>query len=141
MGRLSTLWIRSIPFAAIALCSCSFSTDYRDAVNATNIFHHRMDRGEYAAIYDTASKGFHTGGSRDTFIGFLTRINRKMGKCGEATIALGGYKGGTSGTFVTLTSWRVCSNGTLGEQFVWQMNGGEATLFHYDAENPLLLTD
>ena len=100
-----------------------------------------MDGGEYAAIYDTASKGFQTGVTRDNFIGFLTRINRKMGKCGEATVALGGYHTGTSGTFVTVTSSRVCANGNLGERFVWQMIGGKAILSRYTASSPLLLTD
>jgi hypothetical protein len=139
---LYILWILSSAFvAAIVLCSCSFSADYRDAVNATNIFHRLMDGGEYAAIYDAASQGLQPSLSRDTFIGFLTRVNRKMGKCGEATVALGGYEGGTSGTFVKITSSRVCANGTLGEQFVWRMVEGKATLFHYHAENPLLLTD
>jgi hypothetical protein len=136
------LWIRSSLFvAAIALCSCSFSADYGDAVNATNIFHRLMDGGEYAAIYDTASKGFQATGTRDTYIGFFTRINRKMGKCGDATVAFGGFNASSSGTFVTVTSSRVCANGTLGEQFVWQMVGGKATLLEYNANSPLLLTD
>lgn len=100
-----------------------------------------MDGGEYAAIYDTASKGFQATGTRDTYIGFFTRINRKMGKCGDATVAFGGFNASSSGTFVTVTSSRVCANGTLGEQFVWQMVGGKATLLEYNANSPLLLTD
>jgi len=100
-----------------------------------------MDGGKYAAIYDTASKGFRATGTRDTYIGFFTRISRKMGKCGGATVAFGGYNAGTSGTFVTVTSSRMCANGTLGERFVWQMIGGEATLASYSAGSPLLMTD
>ncbi len=136
------MWIRSSPFvAAIALCSCSFSANYNDAKNATNVFHRLVDAGEYSVIYDTSAQGFQASGTRDNLIGFFTRVNRKMGKCGEAPAAFGGYQATTSGTFVTTTSSRVCANGTLSEQFVWLMNAGKATLLKYNANNPLLLTD
>ena len=100
-----------------------------------------MDGGEYGVIYDAADKGFQTAGSRSNSIAFFTRINRKMGKCGEAKVVFGGYQATPSGTFVTITSSRVCAAGTLGEQFVWIVNGGKATLRKYNADNPLLLTD
>jgi hypothetical protein len=142
MVLLLTMWIRSTPFVlAVALCGCSFSANYGDAKNATAVFHRLMDGGEYAAIYGTATKGFQVSGTRDNLIGFLARVNRKMGKCGDATVAFGGYQATTSGTFVTITSSRVCASGTLGEQFVWLMAGGSVKLFGYNANNPLLLVD
>ena len=64
-----------------------------------------------------------------------------MGKCGEATVAFGGYEVSASGTFVTTRSTRVCANGTLGEHFVWVMVGEKAKLLKYNADNPLLLID
>jgi hypothetical protein len=136
------MWIRSSHFiAAMALCGCSLSANYGDAKNATDGFHRSMDGGQYATIYDTAAKGFQTSGTRDNLIGFFTRVNRKMGQCGQATVAFGGYLATTSGTFVTVNSSRVCANGTLGETFVWLMSGGKATLLRYNANSPLLLTD
>ena len=100
-----------------------------------------MDGGEYSAVYDIAAKGFQAAGTRDNLVGFFRRVNRKMGKCGEGPVTFGGYQATTSGTFVTTTSARVCTNGTLSEQFVWLMVGGKATLLKYNADNPLLLTD
>jgi len=100
-----------------------------------------MDGGDYAAIYNGASEGFQKSATRDQIIGFLTRVNRKLGKCKDATVALGGYQVTPSRTFVTMTSSRRCVNGKLDEQFVWQIIGGKAALLKYTAENPLLLTD
>lgn len=139
---LYTMWIRYSPFiAAITLFGCSFSADYGDAKNATEVFHRLMDGGEYAAIYDTSAKDFQASGTRENLIGFFKRINRKMGKCGAASAAFGGYQATTSGTFVMTTSSRSCANGALSEQFTWLMIGGKATLIKYNANNPLLLTD
>jgi hypothetical protein len=136
------MWIRCSPFvAAITLFGCSFSADYGDAKNATEIFHHLVDGGEYVAIYDSSAKGFQESATRENVVGFFKRVNRKMGKCGAAPAAFSGYQATTSGTFVTTTSSRACANGTLSEQFIWLMVGGKATLLKYNANNPLLLTD
>ena len=75
------------------------SANYEDAKNASNTFHHLMDTGDYAAIYDTSAKAFQASGTRENLIGFFARVNRKMGKCGEGAAAFGGYQATTSGTF------------------------------------------
>jgi len=100
-----------------------------------------MDRGEYAAIYDNAAKGFQASGTRENLVGFLKRVNRKMGKCGDGPVTFGGYQATTSGNYVTMTSSRMCANGKLSEEFLWLMVEGKATLLRYNANNPLLLTD
>lgn len=142
MIRLHSMWTRHGVFiAAIALAGCSFSADYGDAKKATEGFHSLMDQGEYGAIYDSAARGFQASSTRENLAGFLKRVNRKMGKCGEGQVTFGGYQATTSGTFVTVTSSRVCANGSLGEVFVWLMVDGKATLLRYNANNPLLLTD
>ena len=136
------MWNHYSPFvAAITLFGCSFSGDFNDAKNATEVFHRLMDGGEYAAIYDTSAKGFQESATRENLIGFFKRVNRKMGKCGEGAAAFGGYQATTSGTFVTTTSSRTCANGGLSEQFTWLMIAGKATLLKYNAISPLLLTD
>jgi hypothetical protein len=126
---------------AVALSSCSFSVNYDNAKKASDVFHRLMDRGDYATIYDTAGEAFRASGPRENLVKFFARVNRKMGKCGEAVTVVNGYQATTSGTFVTTTSSRVCANGTLSEQFVWLMTAGKATLLRYNANNPLLLTD
>lgn len=136
------MWIRSgLVFVAVVLCGCSISANYNDAKTAVDVFHHLMDAGDYATIYVNSAKGFQDAGTRDVVFGFFARVNRKMGKCGVATVSFGGYQATTSGTFVTTADSRVCDNGTLSEQFSWLMVDGKAKLLKYNADSPLLLTD
>ena len=145
LGReeMKRRWLRSIiVIISLVLCSCSASVDYRDAKNATDTFHHLFDSGQYAAIYSNASEGIQKGASRDQFLGFMSRVSRKMGKCAElSVVASARYQATTSGNFVIINSSRTCVNGKLDEQFAWQMIEGKATLFHYTVNSPLLLTD
>jgi hypothetical protein len=136
-------WLCSIiVIISLALCSCSASVNYRDAKNATDTFHHLFDSGQYVAIYSSTTEGFQKNTSRDTFIGYSSRVNRKMGKCAElSVITFARYQTSTSGSFVIIKSSRTCANGNLDEEFVWQMIEGKAMLFEYSANNPLLLTD
>jgi hypothetical protein len=130
----------SIAVAASILTGCSASANYHDAEKASAAFHKMMDNGEYAAIYETSSTAFRSL-TRDQTIGFFARMNRKMGKCADGTVTLGGYNGTPSGSYVTLNSTRSCANGKLEEQFVWLMVSRKPTLLRYNASNPLLLTD
>src|SRR5579863_2796494 len=136
------MWIRSsLVFVTVVLCGCSISANYGDAKMAVDVFHHLIDADDYAAIYNNSAKGFQNAGARDLLLGFFARVNRKLGKCGVATVNFGGYQATTSGTFVTTTDSRVCDNGTLSEQFTWLMVDGKAKLLRYNADSPLLLTD
>jgi hypothetical protein len=101
-----TVRLRVTAFTAfIALCGCSSSSH---AKSATDIFHQLMDRGEYAAIYDTASPEFRSGLSRDVLIAFLTRVHRKLGTCQQAPASVAGMTVNTNGSFVTTVSSRTC---------------------------------
>lgn len=125
---------------SFVLCGCSASSNFKAARAATEEFHRRMDAGGYGPIYDNSDERFHTV-SRDALIGFLTRVNRKMGTCGEAKLSFGGYQVNPSGTFVTVNASRSCANGTLAERFVWAQKPDGSWLVGYNASNPLLLTD
>jgi len=100
-----------------------------------------MDSGDYATIYDTSTRGFKAAVSRDVWIAFLTRINRKMGSCEAAPATFGGMQVSTTGTFVTTVSSRRCKNGKLNERFVWLVVGDSVGLLKYNGSSPLLLTD
>jgi hypothetical protein len=110
----------------------------RDAVAA---FHRLVDQGDYGAIYDAASVTFKASGSRDQAIGFFSRVNRKMGACQDLSLSIVGYQINGGGTFITAHSARKCANGTLGEQFVWQLINRGPVLIRYTVDNPRLLAD
>jgi len=123
---------------AIALIGCSLPVNYSSASISTNAFHLLMDRGEYAAIYDSATPTFRAGLKRDQAIGFLTRVHQKLGACGDTPISVLGYQVTTSGTFITTASSRPCAKGVLSEQFLWILFEKRALLVRYNAKSPLL---
>jgi len=125
----------------LVLCGCSAKADYQAAKTASDNFHQEMATANYSAIYDSASSEFRSSGPRETLIGFLQRVNRKMGTCGEASQQGINVNYNTAGSFVTLSYSRKCANGELGEQFVWRIEGGKALLVRYNANSPVLLTD
>jgi hypothetical protein len=127
--------------AVVLLIGCSAPQDFGAAKAATENFHRQADAAKYGEIYDASTKAMQKTLTRDQNIGFLTRISRKMGKCGETPVTFGGYQKTPSGTFITMRSSRSCENGKLEEQFVWVMIDGVPKLQGYNANNPLLLTD
>ena len=126
---------------AAALAGCSVKANFGSAKEACDRFHEQVDAGQYGAVYESTSRGFQASTDRERLVGFLGRVGRKMGKCGQATVTFGGYQATTSGTFVTTTAARTCANGRLSERFMWVMDGGKAKLLRYNADSPLLLTD
>ena len=133
--------ILALATVLLALCGCSAKADYQAAKTATDNFHQQMAAANYAAIYDVTNSGFRANTSRETLIGFLKRINRKLGPCGEASQQGFNVNYNTGGAFVTLSYSRKCAKAELEEQFVWQIEGGKALLFRYNADSPVLLTD
>jgi hypothetical protein len=113
---------------AVLLAGCSSRQDYEAATAACGVFHQQVDTGQYGSVYDRAIPAFRTSLSRERLVGFLSRIARKMGKCDGATVTSSGSRSTLSGTFVTITATRMCANGTLGEQFIWEMADGKAKL-------------
>jgi len=136
-------WIAVLAISVVgsSLSGCSYQEDYASSKAATDIFHHLVDRGEYAAIYDNSASGFQKAASRDASNKFFARISLKMGDCTESPVTFGGYQMTTSGTFITMNFSRACKNGTLDEQFVWVLENGKPVLLKYNANNPLRVVD
>jgi len=141
----SIVWITAAALALTVIGAHYVWGDFRQARTSTEAFHGRMDRGQYSEIADAASDGFRSGLTQDQLIGFLRRINLKLGTCSEGSSDLAGFQittlGSTPSRLVTTTSSRMCANGFLSEEFVWQIIGGRAVLLRYTATNPLLLSE
>jgi hypothetical protein len=120
---------------------CSFRANSEAAETASTTFHQQMSAEQYEAIYDGATSAFKAAIGRETFSGLCKRIRRKMGTCQAASLTSSGFQTVPQGSFINLTYKRQCDNGTLAEQFVWQMISGKAVLNAFHADNPLLVTD
>jgi hypothetical protein len=126
---------------AFVLCGCSASANVDIAKKATDAFHQQMSAESYDAIYESTNNAFRSSGSREQINGFLKRVNRKMGACGDSTLNGWNFNFNTAGNFVSLNYTRKCASGDLREQFVWQIANGKASLQQYVANHPSLLTD
>ncbi len=133
--------ILALAVILLVLCGCSAKADYQAAKAASDNFHQQMSAANYATIVDGASADFRSSAPRETLIGFLQRVNRKMGACGEAVQQGLNVNYNTAGNFVSLNYSRKCANGELGEQFTWRIESGKAALVRYHANSPVLLTD
>ena len=120
---------------------CSFRANSEAAETASTTFHQQLSVEQYEVIYDGATSAFKTAISRETFSALCKRIRRKMGACQTAELTSSGFQTVPQGSFINLTYKRQCDNGTLTEQFVWQMISGKALLNSFHADNPLLVTD
>jgi|GEM_PF-5295342 len=120
---------------------CSFRANSEVAQRASATFNEQISAERYEVIYDGATNAFKAAIGRDTFSALCRRIARKMGACREAALTYNGFQTVPQGSFINLTYKQKCDNGTLEEQFVWQMIGGKALLNAFHANNPLLLTD
>lgn len=128
--------------AALVLGGCLNKTDTKAADEATTRFHQQVAARQYEAIYDAAAPDLRGATSRDIFIGYMTRIDRKLGACQPAKPRMDWHINVTSaGAFRTQGYSRVCANGPLQEQVTLVIRGGVAKLAGYSVNSQLLLTD
>jgi hypothetical protein len=76
---------------SFAIHGCSIKADYGEALQASDRFHKMVAQGDFGAIYDSSSKGLQNGITRGQWIGLLSRIRRKLGKCLEAPMNVTSY--------------------------------------------------
>jgi hypothetical protein len=138
MNRTLTLVIS----AALILGGCLNKTDTKAADDASARFYQQVAARQYEAIYDAAAPDLQSATSRDIFVGYMKRVDRKLGACQPAKARMDWHINVTSaGAFRTQGYSRACANGPLQEQVTLVIRGGVAKLAGYSANSQLLLTD
>jgi hypothetical protein len=127
---------------ALALAGCASQADNRKIAAAQEAFFAAVQAKQYATIYDNASPEFQAAASRDIFIGFMQRIDRKLGECKAPTKQMNWNANlNPNGYFVAQGYASACANGQLDQSLTIVLRGGEAKVEGYTATSPLLLTD
>jgi hypothetical protein len=138
MARKHALWIG----LAVLLGGCSIAADTKLADKTASDFYAQVAAKQYAAIYQAAAPEFRGAMTSDTFVGMMTRIDRRMGACQTPKKAVNWRFNATqAGDFQTQAYIRACANGPLNETVTVVVRGGKAPLAGYQASSPLLLTD
>jgi hypothetical protein len=127
---------------ALATSACNDHTTGPEADQAVTQFYQNLAARNYHAIYADASPELQQNVSEANFTGFLARVDRKLGACQPAVKAMSWNVNYTpNGVFRSQGFTRACANGTLTENVAMVVRGGQAKLYGYHADSPLLLTD
>jgi hypothetical protein len=130
--RSKTKWIvvssLIVVFLLILLWTCGKGVyrDYRVASAAVELFHHRLDNGDFDTIYSDAGDGFRSFGTKADQIKFLETTHQKLGNSGK-TSPLGFHVNWRNRQmFVDQVYSTQFARGTAQESFVWVMENGTA---------------
>jgi len=132
--------------AAVALVlmtsACLNKMDTKKTDDAMNAFFAQVRAKQYDAIYSAAAPELQATTTHDVFIGFMQRIDRKLGDCQPPLKQMNWHVNATSsGYFSTQGYTSACANGSLQQTLTVVLRGGEAKVAGYQASSPLLLTD
>jgi len=122
----------------VVLWSCGKGVyhDYRVSSAAVELFHHRLDSGDFEAIYGDASDGFRGAGAREDQIKFLQSVHQKLGNSGKTT-AQGFHGNWRNGhVFVDQVYETKFAQGSAREDFVWVIENGNPRLYGYHVDLP-----
>jgi len=116
--------------------------DIQAAMSASKVFYDRMSAEQYATIYDVSADVLKAATSRDVFIGFLKRVNLKVGSCSEPKLVLTTAGKDDERPFVEFRFTRNCATvGEIQEKLSWSIVDGKPLLRSYYVFNAALLTD
>jgi hypothetical protein len=121
---------------------CLAKVDKAKFGQATDHLFGQIAAKQYAAVYDEAAPEYRTHISRDISIGFMQRIDRRLGACQTPVkTAIWRVRSTTRGYFWTQGYRATCANGSLALRVTMVLRNGEVRLAGYFANSPLLLTD
>jgi hypothetical protein len=123
---------------ALALGACSAGADIAAAETAATSFHAALNAQDFDEIYRSTTPEFKTAGPKESFLGLLTAVSRKLGKV--KTFNRVGFNVGAvpAGRFVTLRYSSVFERGIGQETFTYRMVGETAVLNGYNIATPAL---
>jgi hypothetical protein len=117
----------------ILLWSCGKGVyrDYRVSSAAVELFHHRLDSGDFDTIYSDASDSFRSSGTKADQIKFLETTHQRLGNS-RKTSPLGFHVNWRNRQmFVDQVYSTQFAQGTAQESFVWVMENGNPRLYGY----------
>ncbi|HEX4196755.1 MAG TPA: hypothetical protein VHZ26_04875 [Caulobacteraceae bacterium] len=138
MAAKHALWVG----VALLTSGCLGQADAKKVDDATARFYQQVAARQYQVIYDQAAPELRDNISPDIFVGFMQRIDRRLGACQPPVKRMDFHTNATSQGFFQEQGYnQTCANGALQESVTMVLRGGEAKLAGYHASSPLLLTD
>jgi hypothetical protein len=123
----------------LALFGCGGAKGKVDAERAVVVFHQRLDRGEFSAIYADAHADFRASASEADFSAFVDAVHRKLGNVKaveQVSWKIGSFNLKTEVMLVYKTTF---DSGSGMETFNFRIDGGRATLRGYNINSKELV--
>jgi hypothetical protein len=128
--------------AVLLLGGCLNQADTTKMDDATNQFFAHARSKDFGPMYDAAAPELQSSMTRDTFIGMMQRVDRKMGACQPPVKSMNfRVNASTSGYFAEQGYTEACANGQLQVSLTTVLRDGQAKVAGFNFNSPLLLTD
>jgi hypothetical protein len=121
---------------------CLNQADSQKMLAAEGHFFAEVRAKQFGQIYDESAPEFQAAATKDVFVGFMQRIDRKLGDCQQPVKRMDWHANATtSGYFMSQGFSSTCANGKLEQTLSMVMRNGTVKVLGYNAASPLLLTD
>ncbi|MBX3242862.1 MAG: DUF4019 domain-containing protein [Acidobacteria bacterium] len=135
MKNKTSLAALSILFIAVLACSTGGTEKAGEAVE---VFHQRLNGGQFSDIYKDASAEFKSSTAESQLDGLLSLVKKKLGNVKEAKQTSWEHSKNTDGDIVTLKYDVEFANGSGTEEFMYKIVDEKALLFNYKINSPVL---
>ena len=126
----------------LLLGGCLNQADTKKMQAAEDQFFAEVRAKQFGQIYDESAPEFQAAATKDVFVGFMQRIDRKLGDCQPPVKRMDWHANATTnGYFMAQGFTSTCANGKLEQTLSLVMRNGTVKVFGYNAASPLLLTD
>jgi hypothetical protein len=134
--------ISAVIALALITSACLNKADAKQTDDAMTAFFAQVRAKQYDAIYAAAAPEFQAAATHDVFVGFMQRIDRKLGDCQAPVKQMDWHVNVTTNGVITTQGYvSTCANGKLAQRVTIILRNGQAQLAGYNANSPLLLTD
>ncbi len=126
----------------LLLGGCLNQADTKKMQAAEDQFFAEARAKQFGQIYDESAPEFQAAATKDVFVGFMQRIDRKLGDCQPPVKRMDWHANATTnGYFMAQGFTSTCANGKLQQTLSLVMRSGTVKVLGYNAASPLLLTD
>jgi hypothetical protein len=115
----------------MALGGCKGPGSVQDANAKIATFHHRLDAGDFAAIWNNSGPDIKATSSQESFTKLLAAIHGKLGKVRESKQIGWRSEANTNGSFNEVTMQTKFEQGSGEETFVYKGSGDDQKLAGY----------
>lgn len=136
----SNLALISVIFVAVGLGCSSMMKGKELADPAVERFHAQFNSGQYNEIYNAADDEFKKNVTPEQWSELMDAVHRKLGTVVKANTTGWHVNTTPSGTVATVSCDVEFSDAKGTEEFVFNISGNDAKLYHYNINSPELIT-